>query len=86
MDYLVLSYICVTLQYVPEMDGMNGNLFSPSTAKIKNIVIPAVDGQNTAERLPTRARLGGQYHHIGYLVADDGLSETKQTGEQNLVP
>jgi hypothetical protein len=81
MNYLILPYISVTFQNIPEMDRMDGNLFSPLTAKIENIVIPAVDGQNTPEWLAARAGLRGQHHHIGYLVADDGLSETKQTGE-----
>jgi hypothetical protein len=81
MNYLVLPYIGEAFQNIPKMNRMNGNLFSPSTAKIKNIVTPAVDGQNTPEWLAARAGLEGQYHHISYLVADDGLSETKQTGE-----
>jgi hypothetical protein len=81
MNYLVLPYIGVTFQNVPKMDGMNGNSFAPSTAKVENIVIPAVDGQNTPEWLAARTGFGSQHHHISYLVADDGLSETKQTGE-----
>ena len=44
MNYLVLPYIGEAFQNVPKMDGMNGNLFSPSNAKLENIVISAVDG------------------------------------------
>jgi len=85
MDHLVLPYIREAFKNVPKMDRMNGNLSPRSTLKVENIVIPPVDGKNTSEWLATRARFRSQYHHIGYFVADDGLSEAEETGEQNLV-
>jgi len=85
MDYLVLPYSREAFQNVPKMDRVNGNLSPRSTLKVENIVIPAIDGKNTSEWLATRARLGSQYHHVGYFVADDGLGEAEETGEQNLV-
>ena len=85
MNHLILTYCLIAFKDIPEVDRMDGDLVPPQPFQVDHIVIPTVDGENAPERLTTGTGLGRQHHHVGYLVANNGLSEADETGKQDFV-